>query len=101
MRTNLPAQLSSFVGRSDVVADVRALLAADRGITLTGAGGCGKTRLALHVAAGLTDSYEGVWLVDFAPVNDPDAEMRKRRLNLLARFRDLVDAVADFSKIEG
>ena len=38
---------------------------------------------------------------DKVTVNDPDAEIRKRRLNLLARFRDSVDAVADFSKIEG
>lgn len=72
-RTNLPVQLSSFVGRGEVLAQLRELLAQHRAVTLTGAGGCGKTRLALHAAAAPPDDYDGVWLVDFAPVNDADA----------------------------
>jgi hypothetical protein len=48
---NLPAELTSFVGREHEVAEVRALLAGSRLVTLTGTGGCGKTRLALQVVA--------------------------------------------------
>ena len=50
---NLPAQLSSFIGREAELAEVRALLAGCRMVTLTGAGGAGKTRLGLQAAAGL------------------------------------------------
>jgi MoxR-like ATPase len=48
---NLPARLSNFVGREREIAAVKQLLATERLVTLTGAGGCGKTRLALEVAA--------------------------------------------------
>ncbi|HUR77855.1 MAG TPA: adenylate/guanylate cyclase domain-containing protein, partial [Acidimicrobiales bacterium] len=71
-RSNLPVQLSSFIGRAEVVAQLRDLLDQHRAVTLTGAGGCGKTRLALHMAA-LAEDYDGVYLVDFSPVNDGDA----------------------------
>ena len=50
---NLPAELTSFVGRRDELAEVRRLLAGSRLVTLTGVGGVGKTRLALRAAAGL------------------------------------------------
>jgi predicted ATPase len=71
---NLPAQLSTFVGRARELSDVRALLESSRMVTLTGAGGCGKTRLSLQVAAELLDgSGDGVWLVELAAVSDPDA----------------------------
>lgn len=70
---NLPVQLTSFVGREAEQAEVRALLAEHRLVTLTGAGGCGKTRMALQVAAAMTASYDaGVWLVELAPLADPD-----------------------------
>jgi predicted ATPase/DNA-binding CsgD family transcriptional regulator len=69
---NLPAQLSSFIGRHAEIAEVRQLLDKQRLVTLTGAGGCGKTRLALEVAAGaLPDFEQGVWLVDLASLRDP------------------------------
>ena len=71
---NLPAQLSSFIGRVREVAEVRALVESCRLVTLTGAGGCGKTRLGLQVAAGLLDgSGDGVWLVELAAVTDQGA----------------------------
>jgi predicted ATPase/class 3 adenylate cyclase len=74
MPNNLPAQLSSFIGRQREVAEVRALAESDRLVTLTGAGGCGKTRLGLQVAAELLDgSGDGVWLVELAAVTDQDA----------------------------
>ena len=61
---NLPAELTSFVGRRDEVAEVRRLLAESRLVTLTGVGGVGKTRLALRAAAGLSRAFgDGVWLV--------------------------------------
>ena len=50
--TNLPVELSAFIGRDQELAEVRALVEANRLVTLTGAGGCGKTRLGLQVAAG-------------------------------------------------
>src|SRR6201982_1494700 len=71
--SNLPAQVSSFIGREAELAAVRALLADWRLGTLTGAGGASKTRLGLQVAAGLADGIsDGVWFVDLAPVGDPD-----------------------------
>ncbi len=71
---NLPAQLTSFVGRSDQIKDVRQLLAENRLVTLTGAGGAGKTRLALQVAAQMADEFGSeVWFVDLAPITDPDS----------------------------
>ena len=71
---NLPAQLSAFIGRDREVAEVRALVESARLVTLTGAGGCGKTRLALQVAAELLDgSGDGVWLAELAAVTDQDA----------------------------
>jgi len=61
---NLPAELTSFIGRRDELAEVRRLLAGSRLVTLTGVGGVGKTRLALRAAAGLARAFrDGVWLV--------------------------------------
>jgi predicted ATPase/class 3 adenylate cyclase len=71
---NLPVQLSAFIGRGREVAEVRALVESARLVTLTGAGGCGKTRLGLQVAAELLDgSGDGVWLAELAAVTDEDA----------------------------
>jgi predicted ATPase/DNA-binding winged helix-turn-helix (wHTH) protein len=69
---NLPYQLTSFVGREHEIAQLRALVAANRLVTLTGAGGAGKTRLAIEVASRLVDAFpDGVWLVEFAALSDP------------------------------
>jgi non-specific serine/threonine protein kinase len=90
-RHNLPLQLTSFVGREKEIAEVARLLTSQPGraatspplkgegkgwgvrlVTLTGAGGCGKTRLALRVADELVDSFpDGVWLVELASLADP------------------------------
>jgi AAA domain len=74
---NLPYQLTSFVGREREIAEVKQLLGTTRLLTLTGTGGCGKTRLALQVASDLlaTDGKEnpdGVWLVELASLSDPE-----------------------------
>jgi predicted ATPase/DNA-binding XRE family transcriptional regulator/tetratricopeptide (TPR) repeat protein len=70
---NLPAELTAFIGRDREAADVRALAETSRLVTLTGPGGAGKTRLALHVAAGqLGVPGDGVWLVELALVTQED-----------------------------
>ena len=69
---NLPNQLTSFVGREREIAQIKELLPSTRLLTLSGTGGCGKTRLALRVAEGLVDEYpDGIWLVELAPLGDP------------------------------
>jgi predicted ATPase len=68
---NLPAELTSFVGRRGEVAEVRRLLSRSRLVTLTGVGGVGKTRLALRAAAGLRRAFgDGVWLVQLDQLRD-------------------------------
>jgi predicted ATPase/class 3 adenylate cyclase/DNA-binding CsgD family transcriptional regulator len=70
---HLPVQLTSFVGREAEMNDVRQILADNRLVTLTGAGGVGKTRLAVQVAAQIAGGFaDGVWYVDLAPIADPD-----------------------------
>ena len=70
--TNLPAPVSSFIGRDRELAEVHALVSGSRLVTLTGAGGAGKTRLALQVLAGLADGCrDEVWFADLAPLGDP------------------------------
>jgi predicted ATPase/class 3 adenylate cyclase len=72
LRHNLPIQLTSFIGREGEKAEVMALLARTRVLTLTGAGGAGKTRLALQVAVDVIEEFaDGVWLADFTPISDP------------------------------
>jgi predicted ATPase/DNA-binding SARP family transcriptional activator len=69
---NLPRQLSSFVGRERERADIAGLLGRARLVTLTGPGGCGKTRLALECAAdALSGMPDGAWFVDLAGLGDP------------------------------
>ena len=71
LANNLPAQLTSFVGRRRELAELREALTSTRILTLTGAGGCGKTRLGLQLAADALDSYpDGVWCVELAPLSD-------------------------------
>ncbi|HEU0027914.1 MAG TPA: LuxR C-terminal-related transcriptional regulator [Ktedonobacterales bacterium] len=72
-RSNLPAHVSSFIGRQDELAEIARLLGERRLITLTGPGGTGKTRLALRAAANEVDHFpDGVWLVELAPLAGPE-----------------------------
>jgi predicted ATPase/serine/threonine protein kinase len=69
---NLPAPLTSFVGREREVSEVLQLLTKSRILTLTGTGGTGKTRLSLHLASQLVEKFSGgVWLVELAALSDP------------------------------
>ena len=68
---NLPRQRTSFIGRERELAECARLMGETRLLTLTGVGGCGKTRLALKLAEMLLDGHpDGVWFVDLAPLND-------------------------------
>ncbi|MGD0471797.1 MAG: LuxR C-terminal-related transcriptional regulator [Candidatus Velthaea sp.] len=72
IKTNLPLQLNRLVGREAEVAHLTALLAAERLVTITGAGGVGKTRVALQVGAALVNAYpSGAWLVELAALGEP------------------------------
>jgi predicted ATPase/DNA-binding XRE family transcriptional regulator len=68
---NLPHQLTSFIGREKEIAEVVHLVTTHHLVTLTGAGGTGKTRLSLQVASELLTAFpDGIWQVDFTPINE-------------------------------
>jgi predicted ATPase len=70
--TNLPTSLTRLVGRDQDMADLKSLIGPTRLLTLSGAGGVGKTRLAVELGRDLLPSYpDGVWMVDLAPLTDP------------------------------
>jgi len=96
-QTNLPVPATPFLGREDELAAVGGLLAdADlRLLTLTGAGGSGKTRLALQAAGAAADGYPGgVWWVPLAPVSDPEAVFESA-VGALGVSGSLEDAIGD------
>jgi predicted ATPase/class 3 adenylate cyclase/DNA-binding CsgD family transcriptional regulator len=69
----LPVQFTSFVGREADVAQVRDLVPQNRLVTLTGAGGVGKTRMAIQISGQIVNEFaDGIWYVDLAPITDPD-----------------------------
>ena len=69
---NLPCALTSFIGREMEIAELSQLLGNARLLTLTGAGGCGKTRLAIKLARQQSHCYpDGAWLVELAALTDP------------------------------
>jgi predicted ATPase/class 3 adenylate cyclase len=71
--TNLPSQLSTFIGREKEIEQIKQRLEKNRLVTLTGSGGVGKTRLSIQVATELLNDYpNGVWLVELAPITDPE-----------------------------
>ncbi len=96
---NLPLQLSSFVGRETELAEVKRLLENSRLLTLTGSGGCGKTRLALAAAGELAEGFEdGVWMVELASLADPSLVPRSVASTLGVREqpgRSLTETLSD------
>ena len=71
LRTNLPPALTSFIGRTEALVQVREQVRKSRMVTLIGPGGTGKTRLALEAAGELIDAFaDGVWLIELAPLAD-------------------------------
>ncbi|HVW45213.1 MAG TPA: LuxR C-terminal-related transcriptional regulator [Amycolatopsis sp.] len=100
---NLPAELTTFVGRRQERSDIKRLLSDTRLLTLTGFGGIGKTRLALHAAADLQRAFrDGAWLAELAPLSDPAlvADTVAKSLGLSLRgegsaTQALADSLAD------
>ena len=104
LRHNLPSQATSFVGRAAELAELRSLVSGgSRLVTIAGPGGIGKSRLALQVAAEVLDGTgEGVWLVELAPVAEPELVARTVAAVLAVReeperpmLDTLVEAVGD------
>jgi predicted ATPase/DNA-binding NarL/FixJ family response regulator len=97
---NLPATLSSFIGREREIAEVKQLLLSNRLVTLTGAGGSGKTRLALKVAHELSGEFEnGVWLAELSSLSE-SALVPQTIASILnireQRGRLLMDSLVDY-----
>jgi non-specific serine/threonine protein kinase len=96
---NLPAPLSSFIGRRREIAELARLLMTTRLLTLNGTGGCGKTRLALEVARQVLDAFpDGVWLADLTPLAEPSSVVQTVASVLDVRQatgRSLLESLAD------
>ncbi|WP_432829802.1 AfsR/SARP family transcriptional regulator [Dactylosporangium sp. CA-092794] len=92
-RTNLPAPLTSFIGRDDELARIGTLLTAGRLVTVLGPGGAGKTRLALEAARRHRDEYrDGAWLIDLASVTEPAKIATAVLAGIGLRGRAMLDA---------
>ena len=100
----LPAPLTSFIGREREMREVKHLLASSRLVTMTGSGGCGKTRLALRVVTDLANQYaDGVCWVDLAPLADANLLLRAvaKALNIAEQTgRALLDVIIDLLRVK-
>jgi predicted ATPase/DNA-binding CsgD family transcriptional regulator len=96
--TDLPAQVSEFIGRKREIAEVKQLLQTVRLLTLTGVGGIGKTRLALQVAREVADDFvDGVYFVDLAPLSN-HALVAKAIADALAVIENPAESLLDTLK---
>lgn len=85
-RDNLPAPLSTFIGRKQEITRVKELLSKHRLVTLSGTGGCGKTRLALQVASELREVFrDGIWLTELASIAEEEFVARAAASTLALR----------------
>jgi predicted ATPase/class 3 adenylate cyclase len=102
--SNLPLQLTAFVGREDELIEVATALREARVVTLTGIGGVGKTRVALQAAArALADYRDGAWFCELAAVGDPDSvvEAVATALGVVAREGQTIDdGLVDFLRVK-
>ena len=98
--TNLPASLTTFIGREKEQAEILQLISKYRLVTLVGSGGVGKTRLSLKVAAQVTGDYaDGVWFVELAPIVDPLLVPRITTIAIGLRDepqRPVIDMLSDY-----
>jgi predicted ATPase/class 3 adenylate cyclase len=96
---NLPLQLTSFIGREAEIMEAREALNRTRLLTLTGSGGCGKTRLALQLAAELLEDYpDGVWLVELAALTAPEHVAKAIAATLRLQEQPDVDPISSLSE---
>jgi predicted ATPase/Tfp pilus assembly protein PilF len=99
---NLPIALTSFIGREREMEEIKALLKQVRLVTLTGTGGCGKTRLALEVAMEVMEDFpDGVWLVELAPLKETELVVQTVASALGVKEetqRPLLETLTDFLK---
>jgi predicted ATPase len=99
-RGSLPAELTEFIGRTVELRDLDVLLRASRLVTVTGPGGVGKTRLALHISSGIEAEFpDGVYLIELSGLRDPEllAHTVAAGLGLPEQDpRPRVDAVLDY-----
>ncbi len=104
-RTNIPIQMTSFVGRVREMGDLRELAASHRLITVIGVGGTGKTRLALQVAGELSERHpDGVWLVELAAVTSADLVAQEVARTLAVQDepgRSIEETLLDFVRLKG
>src|SRR6266540_4297824 len=100
MPNNLPIQLTSFIGREHEIEEIKHLLGSARLITLTGAGGTGKTRLAIEVVKRTGDQYpDGVWLIDFVVLPESNLILQAISATLGVREepkRSLIQTLTDY-----
>jgi predicted ATPase/DNA-binding SARP family transcriptional activator/DNA-binding CsgD family transcriptional regulator len=101
---NLPSPRSSIIGRESELRDLKRDLAMTRLLTLTGAGGCGKTRLALEAARGLVGAYpDGVWLVELASLSEGTLVVHAVATALGVQEqpdRSIIDTLVDFLRVK-
>jgi predicted ATPase/DNA-binding SARP family transcriptional activator len=99
LATNLPRQLTSFIGRERELDELEGMLTRTRLLTLNGPGGCGKTRLALELARGRVGEFaHGAWLVELAAIGDPELVVQQAATVLgleLRSTRDPLDVLAE------
>jgi DNA-binding winged helix-turn-helix (wHTH) protein len=99
-RHNLPAELTSFLGRRAELELLQQLLAASRLVTLVGAGGIGKTRLAVRLASAVVDTcVDGAWIADLSPLSAPDLVVQTLASSLGVRessHRSIRDALMEY-----
>jgi predicted ATPase/DNA-binding XRE family transcriptional regulator len=98
--TNLPAGLTSFIGRQKELSEIIRLITKHRLVTLTGSGGIGKTRLSIKVGEQIAGDYlDGVWLVELAPILDPSLVPHTTALSIGLREDPklrIIDSLCDY-----